>query len=70
MIPNHIRAIKPYKVSQSSSINYFNKNILKLDWNESTIPPSDHVIDALFTFLKIKIINYYPGVKPIYAIIL
>ena len=40
------------------------KNILKLDWNEATIPPSPRVLEKIESMLKNdSFFNLYPTVK-------
>jgi len=62
-INKYLRNFKPYKVASHKIWRVSEeekKNILKLDWNESTIQPSPKVIERLQALLKTDFINYYP----------
>jgi len=62
-INRYLMGLKPYRVSDSSRLTYRQKlDYLKLDWNESTIPPSPKVIQALMQVLQIGALNFYPDV--------
>jgi len=54
-----VNSLRPYKVSAfdiwSNNINY-----LKLDWNESTIPPTPMVSKAVTNLINNKSLNWYP----------
>ena len=39
------------------------EKVYKLDWNESTIPPSPSVLNALDDFLKNQPLNWYPDLE-------
>lgn len=56
--------LEPYKVSNQKPL-FMDKsdNPLKLDWNESTIPPSPKVIDAIQSALINSNLNWYPDVE-------
>ncbi|WP_238386833.1 pyridoxal phosphate-dependent aminotransferase [Campylobacter sp. MIT 19-121] len=41
------------------------KGVLKLDWNEATIPPSPKVFQAIQSFLKDNFLNWYPNTNNI-----
>lgn len=59
-----IKNMKPYKLASHTIWEKETKsNILKLDWNESTIEPSQSVKQALFDALNENTIRYYPDVK-------
>jgi len=65
-INKSIKNIKPYKLSSHKAWQYKNdKNILKLDWNESTQPPSPKVIDRLKFVIKNDHLNWYPNTNNI-----
>lgn len=54
---------RPYKlVSHKAWELESNKNVLKLDWNESSIPTSSRVKKALTNFIQNKPLNWYPDV--------
>lgn len=58
-----IRDVKPYQaVSSLEAIQSRPEQVpLKLDWNESTIPPSPKVIEAIHAFLQnAHHLNWYP----------
>ena len=58
-----IRDVRPYVPAQSLESIARRNGLppLKLDWNESTIPPSPKVIDAILTFLSgDHHVNWYP----------
>ncbi len=58
-----IKNIKPYKLSSHKAWQVENaNNILKLDWNEATIPPSPAVFHSINLALKTKKINWYPNI--------
>ena len=63
--PNkYLRNLKPYKLASHKiwSVNPEDrKNILKLDWNEATIPPSPKVREALHELIdEPEFFNLYP----------
>lgn len=63
--PNkYLRNLKPYKLASHkiwSVAPKERKNILKLDWNEATIPPSPKVREALYSLLnEPEFFNLYP----------
>ena len=60
---DNMKDIEPYSVVPSSELTFNNDSFLKLDWNESTLPPSEIVINSLIEFLKSKKVNYYPDVN-------
>src|SRR3989344_5580791 len=57
----HIKDIQPYKITHSlEKISKFKGRVFKLDWNESTIPPSQKVIKQIKQFLESKNhLNWY-----------
>ncbi|MGH8014970.1 MAG: aminotransferase class I/II-fold pyridoxal phosphate-dependent enzyme, partial [Candidatus Zixiibacteriota bacterium] len=56
--------LEPYKVSNQKPLFMSKENKpLKLDWNESTIPPSPKVIDALTKTVVEQRLNWYPDVE-------
>ena len=65
-MPLHIRParaiqkLEPYRLNAFSYTNLSKDGILKLDWNECTIPPSPHVIQAIESFFKQGNPNWYP----------
>ncbi|MGS0676883.1 pyridoxal phosphate-dependent aminotransferase [Shewanella sp. 125m-1] len=59
----NVKRLSPYKVSSHKAWESIeNENILKLDWNESTIPPSPKVAEAINYFLLNGKLNWYPDV--------
>lgn len=59
----YLKDLVPYKtVSQEAWKNRENKNVLKLDWNESTVPPSPMVKEAIMLATHL---NWYPEVNNI-----
>jgi histidinol-phosphate aminotransferase len=60
----HVEGLAPYDaVSSLTAIGALDRSIvpLKLDWNESSIPPSPKVIDAVVAFLgNSHHLNWYP----------
>ncbi len=64
-INKYLRNIRSYKVASHKIWDVTpeeRKNILKLDWNEATIPPSPNVKKALFDVMKDEhIYNLYPA---------
>lgn len=65
MLPNkNIQQLSPYISIPHKIWNLSNKkNILKLDWNEASIPPSPYVIKAINNFLSNGHLNWYPNTK-------
>jgi len=60
----HLKDIQPYKLSFSRA-KIHEKGVLKLDWNEATIPPSKKVVSSIIDFLsKENHLNWYPEVNP------
>ena len=43
---NCVNTLTPYKIT-ATDVWSNNNDFLKLDWNESTIPPSNNVLDAM-----------------------
>lgn len=61
---NNIQNLKPYLSIPHKIWNLDSKNdILKLDWNESTINPSPKVIKSLINFIKNGHLNWYPNTQ-------
>jgi histidinol-phosphate aminotransferase len=53
-------SLKPYScVNRRAALNGLAANDLKLDWNESTVPPSPVVFERLSAFLAAGQINWY-----------
>jgi len=62
----YIKAFKPYPLVSHKAWEIENKkDILKLDWNEATIPPSPKVKENILNFLDNGMINWYPDVNNI-----
>lgn len=58
-----VNLLKPYKVASHKAWERSHESdVLKLDWNESTIPPSPYVADAIHTFTEKGHMNWYPDV--------
>ncbi|EIE5864547.1 histidinol-phosphate transaminase [Vibrio alginolyticus] len=56
-----VNDLNPYKVtSHKAWENIGDKSVLKLDWNEATIPPSPKVNEALIDFIQNGRLNWYP----------
>ncbi|MCS4150733.1 histidinol-phosphate transaminase [Salinibacter ruber] len=63
-VPQHIRKIDQYEISDSASLSYSKKErFLKLDWNESTYPPAPNVSSEVKKFLDEYDLSYYPDVS-------
>lgn len=63
-INDSIVNLKPYKLTEHSAWDDFkNKEILKLDWNESTVPPSPLVRKYLTEYLELDRLNWYPDIN-------
>lgn len=59
----YISNIKPYKLSSHRAWEMSkNCDVLKLDWNEATIPPSPLVLDRLHDAITNQHLNWYPDV--------
>ena len=55
---------KPYKLTtQKAWLESDKSKVMKLDWNESTIPPSPKVISSLQDLVKNGLINWYPNIQ-------
>lgn len=58
-----VSQMAPYTVSESAKLSNDDKgNKLKLDWNESTFPPSPQVRERLYGFVENGHFEYYPDV--------
>ena len=62
---NHIQSLKPYNPTAHKIWNLTQTNVLKLDWNEASIPPSPNVFKELQDFLQYGHLNWYPHTKNI-----
>jgi len=62
-----IQKLKPYVVTSHKAWEQceLKKRTLKLDWNESTIPPSPRVSSAILNFVESGMMNWYPNVDNI-----
>tara|TARA_A100001011_G_scaffold266094_1_gene275079 strand:- start:1580 stop:2683 length:1104 start_codon:yes stop_codon:yes gene_type:complete len=59
-----VQKSKPYKLVTQKAWNEKNhSNVLKLDWNESTILPSPKVINALKDLVNNGSLNWYPNIN-------
>ena len=59
-----VKTIKPYKVSSPKAWEYVgDQNVLKLDWNESTIGPSPRVYEAITNTFSQNRWNWYPNIN-------
>lgn len=57
-----IKRIIPYKLSSHNAWNYiYDKEVLKLDWNESSIEPSPLVKERILKEVKTGRLNWYPN---------
>tara|TARA_Y100000816_G_C26103528_1_gene585547 strand:+ start:541 stop:1629 length:1089 start_codon:yes stop_codon:yes gene_type:complete len=56
---NSVNTLTPYKITATDVYNN-NNDFLKLDWNESTIPPSNKVLDAISNIIKKNRLHWYP----------
>jgi len=64
ILPNsYILNLRPYKLTSHKAWEIENKGkVLKLDWNEATIPPSPKVKKYILEFLEKGNLNWYPDV--------
>ncbi|MDO4674678.1 histidinol-phosphate transaminase [Campylobacter sp.] len=61
----HLQSLKPYlSIPHKIWERSLDEGVLKLDWNEATIPPSPKVYEALDAFLKEGRLSWYPNTKP------
>ncbi len=64
-VNKYLRNFKPYKLASHKIWNIKTserKNILKLDWNEATIPPSPKVIERIINLISDEpFFNLYPS---------
>lgn len=64
MLPNdNIKRLSPYIPIPHEVWNICDKDIIKLDWNESSIQPSPKVFQDIKLFLKHGNLNWYPNTK-------
>ena len=60
----NLKNINSYKVSSPKAWNFVNDpEVLKLDWNESTVSPSPKVFKAINKTVKDKKWNWYPDIN-------
>lgn len=59
----NIQKLTPYLSIPHKIWNCNQSNVLKLDWNEATIPPSPCVIESVTKFLVNGNLNWYPNTK-------
>jgi len=60
---NFVRELEPYRVASHKAWEQScSAQVLKLDWNEATVPPSPRVKAALSEFLEEGCLNWYPDV--------
>jgi histidinol-phosphate aminotransferase len=60
----YVKALKPYPlVSHRAWELQGNEDILKLDWNEATLPPSPKVKESILKFLENGNMHWYPDVN-------
>lgn len=64
----NIQKLTPYLSIPHKIWNSSQSNILKLDWNEATIPPSPYVIESIKKFLVNGNLNWYPNTKNLYLL--
>lgn len=58
-----VKDLKPYTVSSHAAWEIKDKSaVLKLDWNESTIPPSPLVRERVLNHIDTENLNWYPDV--------
>lgn len=60
-----LKAIKPYSVASHTIWEKpeCSAELLKLDWNEATIPPSEYVLSEISAHISTPGLNFYPDVK-------
>ena len=60
----NLKKIKPYKTSiaKAWTLSKHDK-VLKLDWNESTVPPSPKVFESINKVIAEKNFNWYPNIN-------
>lgn len=62
-INRYVNNLKPYRLASHKAWLNSDSNILKLDWNESTIDPSPLVKQNIISFLNNGKISWYPDVN-------
>jgi len=62
LVPKFISEIEPYKVRSEINPLINHNRILKLDWNESTVQPSQKIIDEVLSFISKGNLNLYPKI--------
>ncbi|MFC1770875.1 pyridoxal phosphate-dependent aminotransferase [Candidatus Margulisiibacteriota bacterium] len=63
-VNKYVKRLKPYAlVSHKAWERIYDENILKLDWNEATVPPSPLVSKNILQFLEAGKLNWYPDVN-------
>lgn len=60
-VKKSVNLITPYKVVPQEAWEHPDIS-LKLDWNEATIPVSEHVKDALIRAINTENLNWYPNI--------
>lgn len=61
-----VKNLKPYTVSTHKAWEFINHDdVLKLDWNESTVPPTPRVRDDLAKSIENGLMNWYPNIDNI-----
>lgn len=60
-VSRFIKKLRPYKVASHKVWEVSDgSEVLKLDWNEATVPPSPAVIGAIRDFISNNHLNWYP----------
>ena len=59
----YVKALKPYPLVSHKAWEIDDKEVLKLDWNEATIPPSPKVKENILKFIENGKMNWYPDVN-------
>ena len=63
-VNKHVKNLEPYTLTSHKAWELEDKEgILKLDWNEATIPPSPKVNESIQDFLNKGKLNWYPDVN-------
>ncbi|MDO6743438.1 histidinol-phosphate transaminase [Tenacibaculum soleae] len=60
----YIKKIKPYSLTSHKAWEYaYKEDVLKLDWNEASTPPTPLVRERVKRLIEIGMFNWYPDVK-------
>ncbi len=59
-VNKYVKRTEPYPIVSHEAWEDESGDVLKMDWNEATIPPSPKVAEALIDAIKVGKLNWYP----------